>query len=150
LKARRQMKILEIIRDVIVGTQEELAEHLRREGIDVTQATVSRDIKELNLIKVPAGDGRYRYALTDEQGATVQTDRMRRLFRDCLVSIDYSENIIVVKTLSATAPGVGEAIDGLHWKEIIGTVAGDNTVLVVVSPKETTGAVVERLKGLIR
>ena len=150
LKARRQMKILEIIRDEIIETQEDLAQRLRNEGISVTQATISRDIKELFLIKAPAGDGRYKYALPDDQYSASAGDRMKRVLVDYCLSFDYSENIVLVKTLSGMAPGVGEAIDALRWKEIVGTVAGDNTVLVVVRPKETVQYVLERLRTLTR
>ncbi len=144
------MKILELIKNHIVATQEELAERLREAGIKVTQATVSRDIKDLNLVKVPVGDGRYRYALPQNRQELNHVVRLRRVFRECLVSLDYSENLIAVKALSATAPGVAEAIDSLGWEEIIGTVAGDNTVLVVVKPTEATPSVAARLEKFAR
>lgn len=150
MKARRQMKILEIIRDDVVETQEDLAQRLRNEGMNVTQATISRDIKELSLIKVPSGDGRYKYALPDDQYSVSASDRMKRVLQDYVIGFDYSENLMLVKTLSGMAPGVGEAIDALRWKEIVGTVAGDNTVLVVVRPKETLHYLLERLRNLSR
>lgn len=150
MKARRQMKILEIIRNEVIETQEELAEELRKDGIDVTQATVSRDIKELNLIKVPAGDGRYKYSLPEEQILGNQSERMLRIFRECVINIDYSDNMVVVGTMSATADGVAEFIDGLRWKEIIGTLAGERVVFVVVKPAEASPAVMERFRGLLR
>ncbi|MEW6242750.1 MAG: arginine repressor [Bacillota bacterium] len=149
MKSRRQMKILEIVKDEIVETQEELARRLGEEGISVTQATISRDIKELHLIKVPVGDGRYRYALREESAALSPSDRFRRLFRECCVGIDHSENIVVVKCLTGTASTAGEAIDGLRWREVVGTVAGDNTVIVVVKPKEATLGTVLKLKELL-
>ncbi len=150
MKARRQMKILEIIRSEVVQTQEELAEKLAREGMEVTQATVSRDIKELQLIKVPNGDGRYRYAIPNGQSPRKQAERLKRIFKDAVLAINASENLIVVKTLSGTAPGVGEAIDTLDWPEVVGTVAGDNTVLVVAKDRETVPGVLEKLKDLLR
>lgn len=150
MKARRQMKILEIIRDEVIETQEELARRLANEGMNVTQATISRDIKELSLIKIPTGDGRYKYALPDDQYSASASERMKRVLSDYCVGFDYSENLVLVKTLSGMAPGVGEAIDALRWKEIVGTVAGDNTVLVVVRPKEAVHYVVERLRNLTR
>lgn len=150
MKARRQMKILEIIRSEVVQTQEELAEKLAREGMEVTQATVSRDIKELQLIKVPNGDGRYRYAIPNGQSPRKQTERLKRIFKDAVLGINTSENLIVVKTLSGTAPGVGEAIDTLDWPEIVGTVAGDNTVLVVAKDRQTVPSILEKLKNLLR
>jgi len=150
MKARRQMKILEIVRAGVVETQEELANKLRAEGIDVTQATISRDIKELMLLKVPTGDGRYRYALPEDQYTSSAGERMKRVLEDYCLGFDYSENIIVVRTLSGMAPGVGEAMDALRWKEIVGTVAGDNTLLVVVRPKEAVPYVLERMRGFVR
>ncbi len=148
MKARRQMRILELIRGHVVETQEQLAELLGREGIEVTQATVSRDIKELNLVKVPAGDGRYRYMPSDDSQPAGTAEKMRRLLSDCCVSVDCSENMVVIKTLSGTAMAVGEAIDNLRWDEIVGCVAGDNTILMVVKPKEAATEVVERLRRL--
>lgn len=144
------MKILEVIRDEVVETQEDLALRLRREGINVTQATISRDIKELSLIKVPTGDGRYKYSVPDDQFSISASDRMKRVLSDYVLGFDYSENLILVKTLSGMAPGVGEALDALRWKEIVGTVAGDNTVLMVIRPKEAVHYLVERLRGLSR
>ena len=149
MKARRQMKILEIIRDRVVETQEELAEELRNRGIEVTQATVSRDIKDLHLVKAPSGDGRYRYALPEDQRPSRQADRLRRIFLECLVGLDCSENLILVKSLSGTGPAVGEAVDNLGWPEIVGTVAGDNTVLVVVRSRELTQVVMEKLRNFM-
>ncbi len=149
MKARRQAKILEVIKSHVIETQEELAEALGRHGIPVTQATVSRDIKELQLNKVPTGDGRYKYAMPDEV-PTASWDKRRRIFRDSVLDVDYSENIIIVKSLPGTAPGVGSAIDHLGWTELIGSVAGDDTVMVIVKPKEATEGVVERIRHLMR
>jgi len=148
MKTKRQMKILEIVSKRPVFTQEELAEALRHEGINVTQATISRDIKELNLIKVPSGDGRAKYGLPSGTPRTIIIDKLKRLLADCCLSIDASGNIIVVKTISGTAPGVGEALDELGMPEILGTVAGDNTVLVVARTPDKVAYVVSRLKDL--
>lgn len=148
MKARRQAKILELIRTQVIETQEELADALSREGIPVTQATVSRDIKELQLNKVPTGDGRYRYALPDE-AAPGSWERRRRIFQESLLSIDYSENIIVIRSLPGTAQGVASALDHLNWDELLGSVAGDDTVMLVVRPKEATPAVVDRIRKLM-
>lgn len=150
LKTRRQMKILEIIRNGTVETQEDLATELRRFGINVTQATVSRDIKELHLIKVAAGDGRYRYSVPLDPGAAVQKEKMRRYFQDSLLTVAGSENLVVIKTLPGTAQGVGAAIDGQTWSEVLGTVAGDDTILVVARDREACAALLARLQDLIR
>lgn len=149
MKARRQMKILELIRDDVIDTQEDLAQRLRAGGIQVTQATVSRDIKDLQLVKVPTGDGRYRYAQPEEGVLTAQSERMLRIFRECILGVEYSGAMLVLATLPATAPGVAEAVDGLRWREIIGTLAGERNVFVVVKPVEAAPVVAERLRNLM-
>lgn len=147
-KANRQLKILEIIENREIETQEELAEQLKSEGFDVTQATVSRDIKELGLIKVLTKNNRYRYALPKGNNNVV-LDKLVRMFRDSILGFDHSENLIVVKTLSGTASAAAEAIDRLNWKEIIGTIAGDNTILVIVRKKEQVGHILEKFRSLM-
>lgn len=149
VKARRQAKILEVIKYNVIETQEELAEALGRHGIPVTQATVSRDIKELQLNKVPTGDGRYRYALPEEM-PSASWDKRRRIFRESVLEVDSSENIVVIKSLPGTAPGVASAIDHLGWTEMLGSVAGDDTVLVVVKPRELAIEIAERIRSLMR
>ncbi|MGE5676169.1 MAG: arginine repressor [Mycobacterium leprae] len=149
MKARRQAKILELIRHSVIETQEELAEALSAQGIPVTQATVSRDIKELQLNKVPTGDGRYRYALPDEV-PSASWDKRRRIFRESVLSVECSENIIVVKSLPGTAPGVASAIDHLGWPEMLGSVAGDDAVIVIVRPLEATTEVADRIRSLMQ
>lgn len=135
MKAIRQRRILEIIENKPIETQEELAEELRKQGFEVTQATVSRDIKELRLVKNLSNQGTYRYALPRD-AYRANGDRMARMFQDSVVRMDYSENIIVIKTLPGTAQAVASTIDTAQWEEIIGTVAGDDTILIVVKPKE--------------
>lgn len=149
MKARRQAKILEVIKTQVIETQEELAEALGRHGIPVTQATVSRDIKELQLNKVPTGDGRSKYSLPEEM-PTASWDKRRRIFRDSVLDVDHSENIIIVKSLPGTAPGVAAAIDHLGWPEMIGSVAGDDTVMVIIKPKDATAELVDRIRNLMR
>ena len=146
----RQAKIKEIVEQSQIETQEELTAALRRQHIQVTQATVSRDVKELMLVKVPVGDGRYRYALPQERTAALSPDRVTRLLRDSVVGLDDSENLIVVKTLPGTANAVASVLDGIRWPEIIGTVAGDDSILVVVKPKETVPRVLGKLDAMIR
>jgi len=149
LKAKRQMKILEIIRNQVIETQEELTEKLRQEGIKVTQATVSRDIKELKLVKTATSDGRYRYTLPQSEERLAVMERLRRVFRECCVGFDYSHNIVVVKTLSGAAPAVGEAIDNLGWEEVVGTVAGDNTVLMAIRDANMAPTVLDKLRQMM-
>lgn len=147
-KARRQARILELVKQYHIETQEELASRLAREGIAVTQATVSRDVKELHLRKVPAGDGRYRYALP-EDGAQAGPDRRKRILQESVLSVDHSENIVVIRTIQGAAPSVAYAIDHLAWPEVIGTVAGEDTVLAVVRPRKAARVVVDRLRALM-
>nr|WP_320145753.1 arginine repressor [uncultured Anaeromusa sp.] len=149
MKILRHAKIKEIVEQQVIETQEELAESLRGHGIEVTQATVSRDIKELRLIKVPTGDGRYRYAYPMEQSLLFSQSRMERMFRDSVVAIDYSENIIVLKTLPGGGQAVAATIDHAKWPEVIGTVAGDDNILVVVKPAQAAPTVADRFRGLL-
>ena len=148
MKSVRHAMIKNIIEREEIETQEELAAALREHKIKVTQATVSRDIKEMMLIKVPVGDGRYRYASPLQESVLFSRERISRLFRDSVTSIDASENIIVVKTLPGGAKTVASAIDYAKWPEVIGTVAGDDNIIVVVKPKEATPDIVAKLKDL--
>lgn len=150
MKAIRHAKIKEIIEEECIETQEELAEALRQHNIEVTQATVSRDIKELMLIKVPTDAGRYRYACPLEKGHVFSQVRMARMFHDSVLSIDASENIIVVKTLPGTANAVASTLDYAKWKEVIGTLAGDDNILVVVKPKDAVTLVMDKMKAMLR
>ncbi|VBB08001.1 arginine repressor [Lucifera butyrica] len=148
MKGLRHAKIKQIIEQQIIDTQEDLAEALKKEGIEVTQATVSRDIKELMLIKVPIGDGQYRYAFPPEQNAAFAQSRMRT-FQDSVLSIDFSGNIIVLKTLPGTAQAVAFMIDYVKWPEVLGTVAGDDTIFVAVKPVEVAEQVVAKFHALL-
>jgi transcriptional regulator of arginine metabolism len=149
MKARRQTRILEIVRQGIIETQEELARRLEEEGFPVTQATVSRDIKELKLVKVPMGDGRYRYAPAAEPAVGVARERMLRLLREYVTGFDASENIVVLSTLPGMAEGVAEAIDNLHLPEVIGTLAGERVVFAVVKPRRAVAGFLTRLRDIL-
>lgn len=149
MKARRQKKILELIQNKNINTQKELAAELNIAGFAVTQATVSRDIKELGLIKV-AGDNRiYRYTTAFEPKQNYNYNRMARLFKDSVLNIDHSENLIIIKTLEGTANAVAFCIDQSNWEEIIGTIAGDDTILIVVKPIEKTHIVLKKFSNLL-
>ncbi|AEG15485.1 arginine repressor, ArgR [Desulfofundulus kuznetsovii DSM 6115] len=150
MKARRQRLILEIIRQQVIETQEELAEALRAAGFPVTQATVSRDIRELGLVKVPGEGNTFRYAAPGETPPLRRDERLKRLLRSSVQLIDFSENLVVVKTLPGEAQGVASAIDQAAWPEIIGTVAGDDTILIIVKPKKLVTTVLQRLNQLAR
>jgi transcriptional regulator of arginine metabolism len=150
MKPRRQIKILEIIRNHAVETQDELAGLLRADGIEVTQATVSRDIKELKLVKVPSGAGGYHYSLPAEAGGGDQLEKLRRYMIDAVVSIDYTGNLILIKCLPGTANAVAVIMDRINWREVVGTVAGDDTILVIVRDPNLVDDMVTRLRNLMR
>ncbi|MBQ1890113.1 arginine repressor [Selenomonas caprae] len=150
MKSIRHAVIKDIIDAQVIETQEELAAALRERRIQVTQATVSRDIKELMLIKVPSGDGRYRYASPMQNTLLFTEERMRRLFADTVTDCDYSENLIVVKTLPGGASTVASALDHANWSEVIGTLAGDDTILVIIKPKEATEKILKRLQEYLK
>lgn len=148
MKARRHLAIIEAINNEKISTQEELCEALQKIGFAVTQGTVSRDIRELKLIKVSDHEG-YYYAPPDAPVPRAGLERMRRLFNDAVLSIDYSENLVVLKTLPGTAHAVASTIDAAEITGVVGTVAGDDTILVVVKPREVANQLVARLYELI-
>ena len=136
MKFQRQTKILELIEKEPLETQEELSARLREAGFDTTQATVSRDIKELRLIKVMTADGTYRYATAAaEQEGGMQT-RVRRIFRESVTSVAVAQNMVVIKTLPGLASAAGYAIDAMREPTVIGTLAGDDTVFCVMRDNE--------------
>lgn len=149
MKVRRQKKILELIQNKKITTQKELANELNKAGLMVTQATVSRDIKELGLIKVAGDNNTYRYTRAVEPKQNYNYNRMARLFKDSVLNIDHSENLIIIKTLEGTANAVAFCIDQSNWEEIIGTIAGDDTILIVVKPIEKTNVILERFHYLM-
>lgn len=151
VKARRQELILRMIQERPVETQSELAAELRERGVEVTQATVSRDVKELRLAKVATGDGGYRYALPPDSGpvrAAVNLRRVQHAFREDVVQIDWADNLVVVKTLPGTAPSVAAAIDEVSVEHVVATLAGDDVVLAIVRPgaRRPVGTVGEVLR----
>ncbi len=148
MKSSRQVAILEIINNQAIETQEELAEELGKLGFRVTQATVSRDIKEMKLIKVQSFGGTYRYAVADNADNSIN-DRLIRMFSDTVLSMNSAYNQIILKTISASANIAAEAIDNMHWPEILGTIAGDNTILLIVRSIEEVPGVMERLNAMM-
>lgn len=148
MKSARHNLILEIIDTMDIETQEELAEELKRRGVRVTQATVSRDIKELRLLKVLSEKGGYKYA-TVERAEKGMNDRFARILAESIVSIDYVNNLVVINTLSASANAAGEAIDSMKWGEVLGTIAGDNTLLIIARSNEAVEPLVDRLRALL-
>lgn len=147
MKPRRQVRILDIVRTSLIETQEQLVDALAREGVHATQATVSRDIRELGLVKTPTGDGRVRYTLP-ETGPT-PSSRLLDIFRTSVLHVEHSGNTVVLTTLPATASAVAEAVDSLHVDGVIGTLAGERTVFVVVKPPERVPEVAARLHAMI-
>lgn len=150
MKNNRQTMIVSIIKELNIGTQEELGDALKSRDIQVTQATLSRDIKELGLVKVPTLDGSYRYSLPQDRTPGDLMRRAQRMLDDAVIAIDSAENIIVIKTMSGTAQGVAAAFDELEWPEVVGTVAGDNTIMVVIRNKTQVEEVLNRLRLLRR
>jgi transcriptional regulator of arginine metabolism len=150
MKANRHAMIVSIIKEQIIGTQEELGEALQAKGVMVTQATLSRDIKELGLIKTPTLEGYYRYSLPQDRAPGDLTRRAQRMLEDAMISIDSAENIVVIKTMSGTAQGVADALDDLEWAEVVGTVAGDDTILLVIRQKDQVESILNRLQHLRR
>ncbi len=149
MKYSRHAKILDIIEKNIIETQEELAEKLKEIGMDVTQATVSRDIKELRLIKVLAGDNRYKYA-SFAQGETTISNKLLTIFTQSFVSCDYANNIVVVKTLPGMAQASASAVDSLKWSDIVGTIAGDDTIMIVCRAEKIAEELVNRFNRMIK
>ena len=149
MKTVRQVAILDIIEKQDIETQEELASALNARGIRVTQATVSRDIKELRLLKVLTPSGKYKYA-TGDQADNNLTDRFIRMLAESLLSVSSANNLIVVKTLSGSANVAAEALDSMHWPEVLGTLAGDNTVLLIIRSNEETITVTSRIRELMK
>lgn len=149
MKSIRQDTIIRLITENNIKTQEGLANALREEGFQVTQATVSRDIKSMHLIKVTAEDGGYKYAMPETQDRNI-SDRLIRILSDSLISVDYAGHTIVVKTLSGSANIAAEALDTLNWPEILGTIAGDNTVFIVVRGEHTTAEIADRIRKLAK
>ena len=149
MKAKRQALIREIVENQSIQPQEELADALREHGMVVTQATVSRDIKEMPLLKVLSEEGGYRYATMDksEQG---MNERLIRMLSDSVVDMSSANNLIVIHTLPGSAHVAGEAVDSLRWPEVLGTIAGDNTILVIVRSNEDVDAVLRRFRGIVR
>lgn len=148
MKTKRQTKMLELIKKYEIETQEELSEYLEKEGYQVTQATVSRDIRELKLTKVAMENGRQKYVALIETGEDL-SGKYIRVFKDGFISMDMAQNILVVKTVSGMAMAVAAAIDAMGLHEIVGCIAGDDTIMCAVRSVEDTIAVMERLRKLV-
>lgn len=148
-RANRQLKILDIISKHDIDTQEELVEHLKKEGFSITQATISRDIKDMGIIKTLASDGRhYKYAVQRTKESSV-SDKFLNMFKNTVLSIRGSHNLIVLKTEVGSAGPAAELIDKLNYPEVLGVIAGDNTIFVAIDSVDNTEAVRARLEDLL-
>lgn len=148
MKKVRQNKILELVKANEIETQEELVELLRKEGFDVTQATVSRDIKLLRLSKMPAGDGRQKYTVLETVQETVD-EKFVRVLRDGFISMDTAQNILVIKTGSGMAMAVAAALDALKFPEVVGSIAGDDTIMAAVRTVEDADRLMKKIQNMI-
>ena len=148
MKVNRHAKIIELINMYQIETQEELATYLNQEGFKVTQATVSRDIRDLKLTKIPAEDGKQRYAVHQNVGSTMN-DKYIRVLRDGYVSMDMAQNILVVKTVAGMAMAVAAAIDAMQWNEVVGTIAGDDTIMCAIRTDEDTIKVMDKISKIV-
>jgi transcriptional regulator of arginine metabolism len=148
MKGQRHIKIREMITNNEIETQDELVDRLRDAGFPVTQATISRDIKELHLMKVPLDDGRYKYSVPADQRYNPLV-RLKRALNDHFVHIDCTENLVVLKSLPGTANAIGSLIDSLEWQEIMGTICGDDTILIICRTKEQSNKVVNQILSML-
>lgn len=148
MKTKRHAKILEIIQAHSVETQDELLHWLREGGFAVTQATVSRDIKELRLIKTLGSDGRYRYSTVRQENENMSA-KFHSLFADAVLHINYAGNIVVLKCLPGMAQAACAAMDAMHWDTVVGTLAGDDTFLCIVKDEDQAIALTTELKKLL-
>lgn len=147
MKTERQNKIIELIQRYDIGTQEELSAYLDREGCRTTQATVSRDIRELKLTKLVGENGRQRYALPAERDAGM-ADKYARVLREGFVRMDAAGNLLVIHTVSGMASAVGAAVDAMEFQELLGSIAGDDTLMCVVRTQEDADKIMCRLRAL--
>lgn len=155
MKKSRHQKIVEIITKQDVETQEELADCLRAAGFQVTQATVSRDIRELKLSKIPDGHGRQKYALADRDANTDNKDaafverRYIHVLREGFASMDRAQNLVVIRTASGMAMAVAAALDAMKFDEVLGCIAGDDTIMVASRTEEDAGALIHKIQGML-
>lgn len=148
MKGKRHKKILELIAQNPISTQGDLVEALRAEGHDVTQATVSRDIKELRLVKISRGNNTYAYDVAKSPSPVQDEGRLKRLYKEAVTHLDASENLVVIHTLPGNANSVCFLLEGQGWPELLGAVAGDDTILLVIRKKEMVEPFMKRLDKL--
>ncbi len=149
MKARRQGEILSIISSTPVETQEQLLSELRCRGIEATQATISRDIKELHLVKELTGKGSYCYALSSKKESTNVTGRLKTIFREGVISYDNAQNLVVVKTMPGLGSAAGAALDGMDIPDLVGSLAGDDTVLLVLRTTQSAQTFCDTIRDML-
>ena len=150
MKNKRQRRILEIVANETIGTQKELAERLQQEGFETTQATISRDIKELRLIKTQAPDGGYRYTTNAKNDMVDMSFKFHAIFAESVNSIDYAGNTIVIKCYHGMANAACAALDSIEWKGVVGTLAGDDTIFILMRDEASATEFVSQLKKLMK
>ena len=149
MKAKRQAKIMEIISTANVETQEQLLQELQEAGFSCTQATISRDIKELKIVKEMTNFGTYRYSITEMEPGNPFSDRLNTIFRECVTSFDYAQNIVVIHTLPGLANAAASALDAMKAEYILGTLAGDDTVVAILRDSNSAAVFCGEIKALI-
>lgn len=150
MKNDRQSKILEIIERENVETQEQLQQRLQEQGVVCTQATISRDIKQMHLVKEPAGQGRYRYTVSSQRSRLNVADKLRGIFRESIVSIDNAQNIVVIKTMSGLANAAAAAVDSMSVPYMVGSLAGDDTAFLVMRDTESAKSFCEEVHEMLK
>ncbi|AOZ90094.1 arginine repressor [Bacillus xiamenensis] len=147
-KGQRHIKIREIIASQEIETQDELVDILKADGYNITQATVSRDIKELHLVKVPTNNGTYKYSLPADQRFN-PLSKLKRALMDAFIKMDAASHLIVLKTMPGNAQAIGALMDNLDWEEIMGTICGDDTILIICRTPDDTDTVSAKILELL-
>lgn len=150
MKNDRQAMILDIISRENIDTQEQLQRRLADRGIQCTQATISRDIKYLHLVKEPVRQGQYRYVVSGQQGQIKMEDKLRTIFRESVISIDYAENMVVIKTMPGLANGAAAALDAMNLPGVVGSLAGNDTTILVMRDRDTAGTFCSEIDALLK
>lgn len=150
MKNDRQRRILEIVEREPIDTQEKLQQKLQEQGVTCTQATISRDIKQLHLIKEPVGHGQYRYTVSSQRNRLNVADKLRTIFRESIISVDFAQNIVVIKTMAGLANAAAAALDGMDVPDMVGTLAGDDTALLVMKDLEAARGFCEDIHEMLK
>ena len=150
MKNDRQARILEIIEREPIDTQEQLQQRLLEQGISCTQATISRDIKQMHLIKEPVGQGKYRYAVSIQRNRLNVADKLRTIFRESIVSIDSAQNIVVIKTMAGLANAAAAALDSMNITDVVGSLAGDDTAFLVMRDSESAATFCDEIHEMLK